>query len=186
MTTTRNATGQEPALLRRIEGVIETLGRAIAWLTLAMMLVQFALVVMRYALGIHSMAMQESVMYMHAVVFMLGAAYTLRHDGHVRVDIFYRRLSAKGRAWIDLAGTLFLLLPVVLFIGLGSLAYVASSWAILERSSDANLPVIYLLKSLIPLMSLLLLMQGIALSIRQVLILRGRLAAPQPEHEEVL
>ncbi|WP_438883351.1 TRAP transporter small permease subunit, partial [Bacillus cereus group sp. Bce013] len=83
----------------------------IAWLVIIMMLVQFAIVIMRYWLGINSIVMQESVMYMHAAVFMLGAAWTLKRDGHVRVDIFYRRLSDRGRAWIDLMGTLLLLIP---------------------------------------------------------------------------
>lgn len=131
---------REPVLLAWLDGITEVVGRAIAWLVIVMMLVQFAIVVMRYALGIHSVVMQESVMYMHAMVFMLGAAWTLRHDGHVRVDIFYRKLSERGRAWIDLCGTLFLLIPVTLFIAIGSFGYVRSSWAILERSPDGGIP----------------------------------------------
>lgn len=181
-----NRATREPALLTRLDAFTDVIGRSIAWLVLVMMLVQFAIVVLRYAFNMHSNVMQESVMAMHAMVFMLGAAYTLKHDGHVRVDIFYRRLSARGRAWIDLGGTLLLLVPVVVFIALISWKYVISSWAILERTSDANLPIVFLLKSLIPLMMALLLLQGGAQVIRQVLILRGRLPAPPPEHEEVL
>lgn len=175
-----------PALLVKLDAFSDRVGHSIAWLVIVMMLVQFAIVVMRYLLGVHSVSMQESVMYMHAMVFMLGAAWTLRHDGHVRVDIFYRRLSARGRARIDLCGTLFLLFPVIGFITFTSLGYVAGSWAILERSPDGGLPAVFLLKSLILVMMVLLLLQGIAEVLRQVMILRGALPGDTPDHREVL
>lgn len=181
-----NPAKREPALLARLDAFTDLIGRSIAWLVIVMMVVQFAIVVMRYVFGIHSIVMQESVMYMHAMVFMLAAAWTLRNDGHVRVDIFYRKLSARGRAWIDLGGTLFLLIPVMVFIALVSLGYVKSSWAILERSPDGGIPAVFLLKSLILVMVALLLIQAIAQVIRQVLILRGRLPGHTPDHEEVL
>ncbi|PMR71971.1 TRAP transporter small permease subunit [Billgrantia endophytica] len=177
---------REPVLLTWLDGFTEVVGRSIAWLVIVMMVVQFAIVVMRYAFSIHSTVMQESVMYMHAAVFMLGAAWTLRHDGHVRVDIFYRRLSDRGRAWVDLCGTLFLLFPVMLFIGIGGYGYVRSSWAILERSPDGGIPAVYLLKTLILVMVLLLLIQGVAQAIRQVLILRGKLPGNTHDHGEAL
>lgn len=173
-----------PALLRGLDAVTDLVGRTTAWLVLVMMAVQFAIVVMRYAFGIHSIALQESVMYMHAMVFMLGAAWTLQHDSHVRVDIFYRKRSPRSRAGVDLFGTLFLLLPVTLYILLGSLGYVSSSWAILERSPDGGIPGVFLLKSLILAMAALLLVQGIAQLIRQTLILSGRLSSDTPSHEE--
>lgn len=182
-----NRATREPALLSRLDAFTEIIGRGIAWLVMIMMLVQFAIVVLRYIFSMHSIVMQESVLYMHAMVFMLAAAYTLKHDGHVRVDVFYRRLSPRGRAWIDLFGTLLLLIPVVLFIGIGSLGYVKSSWAILERSSDGGIPAVFLLKTLIPITMFLLFTQGLAQALRQILILRGhRYAEPQNEHEEVL
>ncbi len=177
---------REPALLRGLDALTDRIGTAVAWLVIIMMLVQFAIVVMRYIFNIHSTVMQESVMYMHAAVFMLGAAWTLRRDGHVRVDIFCRRLTDRGRAWVDLFGTLFLLIPVVLFIAIGSFAYVRSSWAILERSPDGGIPGVYLLKSLILVMMALLLIQGIAQVIRQVMIIRHRLPNDAPTHEETL
>ncbi|MFY0992762.1 TRAP transporter small permease subunit [Halomonas sp. C05BenzN] len=177
---------REPVLLAWLDGFTDRIGRGIAWLVVVMMAVQFAIVVMRYVLGIHSIVMQESVMYMHAMVFMLASAWTLRNDGHVRVDIFYRRLSARGRAWIDLGGTLFLLIPVLAFIALSSLGYVTSSWSILERSPDGGIPAVFLLKSLILLMVALLMIQAIAQVLRQTLILRGRLPGHTPGHEEVL
>jgi TRAP-type mannitol/chloroaromatic compound transport system permease small subunit len=175
-----------PTLLARLDAFADRLGSSVSWLVIVMMLVQFAIVVMRYLFGVHSVAMQESVMYMHAMVFMLGAAWTLRHDGHVRVDIFYRRLSRRGRAWIDLCGTLFLLFPVIGFITLSSLGYVAGSWAILERSPDGGLPAVFLLKSLILVMMALLLLQGIAEVLRQGMILRGVLPGNTPDHREGL
>lgn len=174
-----------PLLLTWLDGLSEIVGRSIAWLVLLMMVVQFAIVVMRYAFSIHSTVMQESVMYMHAMVFMLGAAWTLRHDGHVRVDIFYRKMSDRGRAWVDLCGTLFLLFPVILFIAYMSFGYVINSWTIMERSPDGGIPAVYLLKSLILVMMALLLLQGIAEVIRQVLILRGHAPGTQPQHDEV-
>ncbi|KAA0010848.1 TRAP transporter small permease subunit [Billgrantia pellis] len=177
---------RDPVLLAWLDGFTEVVGRSIAWLVFAMMAVQFAIVVMRYVFSMHSTVMQESVMFMHAMVFMLGAAWTLRHDGHVRVDIFYRRLSARGRAWIDLLGTLFLLIPVTLFIAIGSFGYVKSSWAILERSSDSGMPYVFLLKTLILVMMALLLLQGVAQIIRQIMILRGQAPGNTPAHDEVL
>jgi len=171
-------------LLRRLDGLTDAVGRAIAWLVIAMMLVQFAIVVLRYAFGVHSIVMQESVMYMHAAVFLLGAAWTLRHDGHVRVDIFYRKLPPRRRAAIDLAGTLLLLFPVTLFIAFSSFDYIRSSWAILERSPDGGIPGVFLLKSLILVMVALLLIQGVAQVIRQGLILCGQDdATPDPREE---
>ena len=103
-------------ILQRLQSALssinESVGRAISWLTLCMVLVTFLVVVLRYAFNLGWIAMQESVTYMHALVFLLGAAYTLKHDGHVRVDIFYRRLGERGRAWVDLLGALLLLWPV--------------------------------------------------------------------------
>jgi TRAP-type mannitol/chloroaromatic compound transport system permease small subunit len=134
------------------------IGRTISWLSLAMVLVTFLVVVLRYAFDAGSIAMQESVTYMHAVLFMLGAAYTLQLNGHVRVDIFYQRFSRRGRAWVDLLGTLVLLIPVCLFILTSSWHYVAESWSIHEGSREAGgLPYVYWLKTLMVMMPVLLL-----------------------------
>ncbi len=164
-----------------IDRINEWTGRLTAWLTLAMVAVTFTVVVMRYLFDLGSIALQESITFMHAMVFMLGAAYTLRHEGHVRVDIFYSRFGARGRAWVDLLGVLLLLLPVTLFICWISWEYVASSWSQLEGSREAGgLSGVFLLKSLIPLMALLLLLQGIAMGWRALCVLRG-FAARQEE-----
>jgi TRAP-type mannitol/chloroaromatic compound transport system permease small subunit len=181
---------RHPWLLRSVqslEAINEWVGRCVAWLALAMVLVTFSVVVLRYLFDTGWIAMQESVTYMHAVLFMAGAAYTLRHQGHVRVDIFYRRFSATAQAWVDLFGSLFLLLPACLFILSISWEYVASSWAIYEGSREAGgIEGVYLLKSMILLMAALLILQGVALILRAVLVLRGVLrnpgqALPAPE-----
>ncbi len=161
-------------IAQRIDQVSEWTGRAIAWLTLGMVIVTFTVVLLRYLFNIGWIALQESITYMHALVFMLGTAYTLRHDGHVRVDIFYQKFSPRGRAWVDLFGTLFLLLPVTLFIAWISWEYVATAWALKEGSRETGgLPGVYLLKSAIPLMAVLLLLQGVSLALRSLLVLYG-------------
>lgn len=101
----------------------ERLGRITAWLALFMVLVQFVVVLMRYVFGVGSIAMQESIVYMHGVLFMIGAGYTLLHNGHVRVDIFYRGAQLRTKATINLLGSLFLLLPVVVLIWIYSWPY---------------------------------------------------------------
>ena len=163
--------------LRRIASGLDALaewtGRAVAWLTLGMALVAVAVVVLRYGFGIGLIWLQESVTWMHAAVFMLGAAWTLRHDAHVRVDVFYRRMSPRQQAAVNLLGTLLLLLPTCAYLLVESLPYVASSWRVLERSREAGgLPGLYLLKSLIPLMAALLVVQGVGESLRAVAALR--------------
>lgn len=162
------------SLSRFFEQLSEWTGRLVAWLTLAMVITTFAVVVMRYLFDVGSIAMQESITAMHALVFMLGAAYTLRHEGHVRVDIFYRRFGPKGRAWVDFLGVTLLLLPVTGFIIWISWDYVASSWALLEGSREAGgLPGVFLIKSVIPLMALLLMLQGLAMGWRSLCVIRG-------------
>jgi TRAP-type mannitol/chloroaromatic compound transport system permease small subunit len=177
--------GITPSTLNRIAARLDWLsgriGQAVAWLTLAMVLVTFAVVVLRYAFDLGWIAMQESVTFMHALVFMLAAAWTLRHDGHVRVDIFYREMTPKARARVDLAGTLFLLLPVSVFILVTSWDYVAAAWSLREGSREAGgLPGVYLLKTAIPVMAGLLILQGIANALRAVAVLRGA-AGPAAE-----
>jgi TRAP-type mannitol/chloroaromatic compound transport system permease small subunit len=169
-------------LARLLDGFAEYTGRLLSWLTLAMVLVTFAVVVLRYAFSIGSIALQESVTYLHATVFMLCAAYTLKHDAHVRVDIFYQRWSPRTRAWVDLLGTLLLLVPVCVFILVASLDYVSVSWSIREGSREAGgLNGVYLLKSAIPLMAALLLLQGCAQFIHALLAITGHTEAPVPD-----
>lgn len=160
-------------LADRIDSLSEATGRVIGWLTLAMVVVTFVIVVLRYLFNVGWISLQESVTWMHAAVFGLGAAFALRRDGHVRVDIFYARMSSRGQAWVNLLGTLFLLLPTCAFIFWVSWDYVAASWSVREASAEAGgLPGIFLLKTVILIMVGLLLLQGMALAIRSLLTLR--------------
>lgn len=163
--------------LERAAAALDTLaertGRAVSWLTLALGLTGFGVVVLRYAFDGGWIWMQESLTWMHALVFMLGASYTLKHDEHVRVDVIYRGLGRRGRALVDLAGTVLFLLPLCGYLLYESLPYVLSSWGVAERSREAGgLPALYLLKSVIPLMAVLLAIQGVALAMRCVTGLR--------------
>jgi TRAP-type mannitol/chloroaromatic compound transport system permease small subunit len=156
------------------EAVNEWLGRSVSWLSLLMVLVSVFVVVMRYVFDLGWIWLQESITYMHAALFLVGAAYTLKHDGHVRVDIFYRGFKPRGKAWVDLLGSLFLLLPVCLFIFDVSLDYVLQSWSLYEGSREAGgLDGVYLLKSLILVMAGMLVLQGLAIAIRNLLKLLG-------------
>lgn len=158
---------------RKIENFIDVTGRAVSWLTFFMVLVTFVVLVLRYGFGIGSIALQESIAYMHATVFLIGAAWTLQQDAHVRVDIVYCRCSKKTRALIDLLGSLFLLLPLMIFIIWISFDYVQSSWDVLEGSPEAGgLPGVFLLKTLIPVMAILLVLQGIANILKSLITLR--------------
>lgn len=162
-----------------LDRVNEWIGRAVAWLTLAMVLLTLAVVVARYGLDWGSIAVQESITYMHAAVFMLGAAYALRHDKHVRVDILYRGWSHRRQAWVDLLGVLFLLLPTCLYLGLVSGDYVAASWAIREGSRESGgLPLVFALKTLMPVTAALLALEGLLIGIRRARFLLGHGAAP--------
>jgi TRAP-type mannitol/chloroaromatic compound transport system permease small subunit len=162
------------AVVDRIDAFSEWTGRTLSWLSLFMVVVTFLVVVLRYAFDLGWIGMQESVTYMHATLFMLGAAYTLRRNGHVRVDIVYQRMSRRGRAWVDLLGTLLLLTPVCVFIAWVGWEYVAESWSVLEGSREAGgIPAVYLLKTLILLMPVLVLLQGLALVLRNALYLAG-------------
>jgi TRAP-type mannitol/chloroaromatic compound transport system permease small subunit len=151
------------SLALRLERIAELVGSAAAWLALALVLVTFAVVMLRYLFQLGWIAMQESILYLHASLFLLGAAYTLNKDGHVRVDILYRGFSARRKAVVDLLGSLFLLLPVCGFLLWASWDYVATAWSIHEGSPEAGgLPYVYILKTLIPVAVILLIVQGIS------------------------
>jgi TRAP-type mannitol/chloroaromatic compound transport system permease small subunit len=159
-------------LADRIDRLTGAIGRGAAWLSLAIVLVQFAVVLMRYVFGTGSIQLQESIIYGHAALFMLAAAWTLREGGHVRVDVFYADATPRTKALIDLIGALALLLPFVLTLAWLALPYVARSWAILERSRETSgIPAVFLLKTLIPAFAVLLALQGIAQAIRAALVL---------------
>jgi TRAP-type mannitol/chloroaromatic compound transport system permease small subunit len=161
-------------LADRIDRLNAAIGRTMAWAALFVVLVQFLVVLLRYGFGIGSIWLSESILYGHAALFMLVAAWTLRQGGHVRVDVFYADASPRTKALIDLLGALLLLLPFMLVLAWLSLPYVARSWAILERSRETSgLPAIFLLKTLIPAFALSMALQGIAQAIRAADALAG-------------
>ncbi len=175
--------GSLAALMRFIDGFNSVVGKTTAWLAVIMVVTQFTVVLMRYVFGIGSIMMQESVVYMHSILFMLGAGYTLLHNGHVRVDVFYREISARKKAIVDIFGVVFLLLPVCILIFQSSFHYVSQSWMIMEGSKETSgIQAVFLLKTTILVFCVLLGMQGIALALRSFLILRGALV-PEEDHE---
>jgi TRAP-type mannitol/chloroaromatic compound transport system permease small subunit len=152
-------------LVRFLRAFSEFTGRFIAWLSLPMVVLTFVIVVLRYAFDLGWIWMQESVVWLHATVFMLASAYTLNRDEHVRVDIFYRAMNERRQALVNLCGTLLLLLPVCIFLLIVSMDYVLVSWSIREGSREAGglpYPFVSLLKSLIPLTAGLLCLQAVA------------------------
>lgn len=152
-------------------------GMLVSWLTLVMVLVTFVVVVMRYVFDAGAVWLQESVIWMHAVVFMLGAAYTLQQEEHVRVDIFYRNMSELRRAWVDLLGTLLFLLPLSLFLAYTAWDFVIVSWQLRESSREPGglpYPFIPLLKTALLLMPLALTLQGISIVLKSLHVVRGR------------
>jgi|TARA_B110000908_G_scaffold88131_1_gene105085 TRAP-type mannitol/chloroaromatic compound transport system permease small subunit len=158
-----------------IDRITDMTGRMVSWLTLVMVLVTMVTVVLRYYFESGSIALQESITYLHGLVFMLGIAFTLQRGGHVRVDIFYRGFSPSGKALVDLIGGLLFLLPVSLLIFFFSWDYVAASWAIGETSEErSGIAGIYLLKTLLLLMPATLLLQGVAEILKNVLVLMGK------------
>lgn len=160
---------------RIIDMTNEWLGRAVAWLLLAMLIVQFAVVIMRYVFGLGSLMMQESLVYLHATVFLLAVGYGLKHEAHVRIDIFYQGMSARRRALVNALGVILLLLPVSVVVFWKSFPYVANSWRTLEGSSNlSGIPAVFLLKSLILLFAVLLALQGAVLLCRSLLVIAGR------------
>lgn len=152
-------------------------GKVLAWLTLAMVLVTAVIVVLRYVFDAGFIWMQESVTWMHAAVFMVGAAYTLLHEEHVRVDIFYRKMSDRRRAVVDLAGVVLFLLPLCGFLALMAYDFAAVSWSIHESSREPGglpYPAIPLMKSIVVIMPVAVALQGVSMLMRAVATLRGR------------
>ena len=152
----------------RLDGALNLVGQSISWLNLLMAIIIFVIVLLRYWFSMGSVALQESVTYLHATLFMLGISYTLQHNGHVRVDIFYRSFSPRRRALVDLIGLVVFLIPTCVLIIGSSWDYVMASWATGERSEESSgIAFVYGLKTLMIIMPALLMIQGIASGLRQ-------------------
>jgi len=160
-----------------IDRVSDATGRAAAWLTLAMVVISFVIVIIRYAFDSGFIWLQESLIWMHAAVFMLGAAYTLQRDEHVRVDIFYRDMTVKRRALVNLLGVLFFIFPLCAFFLIEGFDYVRASWEIREVSRDSGglpYPFVPLLKSILLLMPISVALQGLSMILQSVSELRSK------------
>lgn len=172
------------AFVNLVDRLNERIGRGVAWLTLLMVMITFVVVILRYVYAVGWVWLQESYVWLHGVVFMVGAGYTLLHNGHVRVDIFYRPNSLRYKAVIDLLGSFLLLLPMVAVVSFVSYDFVVDSWSRFEESREAGgLPGLFLLKTVILLFCLLIGLQGLSLAARSFLVLIGH-PEFQPEEEE--
>ncbi len=165
---------------RLIDRLNQAVGRTVSWFTLAMVLVSFVVVLARYVFEAGWIWLQELVIWMHAVVFLLGAAYTLQEGEHVRVDVLYRRMTPRGRAWVEIVGALALLVPTCLYFLFMTMPYVMNSWQRSESSREPGglpFPFVPMAKTSIVLMAVLVLLQGLVMAIRAGLFLRGRVSA---------
>jgi TRAP-type mannitol/chloroaromatic compound transport system permease small subunit len=161
------------ALYLFISSFTERLGLTTRYLSLFLVVCTALVVLLRYAFNYSSIALQEIMTYLHVSLFMFGAAYTLKHDGHVRVDVFYQNMSETQKQWVNILGSVFLLFPTCLFVLIICIPYVSSSWAINEHSIESSgLPWLFLLKSLLLVQPVLLMVQGVAEILRNALLLK--------------
>ncbi len=175
--------GANSRFVRGAEAITGAFGGAARWFALGLVLATAIIVIQRYVFGYASTKLQESVIYMHALLFLLASASTLLSDGHVRVDIFFSKASARGKAWIDLIGTYLTLIPMSALILWSSTGYMNSTWRILERSRESDgLPFVFLLKTAIPLFAILMILQGLSMACRAGLTLAGQDVPPQPKN----
>lgn len=158
-----------------IDALVERCGKLLAALVPIMVLLTFGIVVARYLFDLGTIAGQEAVMYLHGTTFMLGFAYALKHNAHVRVDVLANQFSSRTRAWVDLTGHLLFLLPMCVCIIWFSWDYVSAAWRVREGSAEVGgIPAVYLLKSLLIASSVLLLLQGLSEIWRCGQVLRAR------------
>lgn len=158
-----------------LDRISNATGKVTSWLTLIMVIVTSVIVVMRYVFDAGFIWLQESVIWMHAAVFMVGAAYTLFHEEHVRVDIFYRRMSTRGQAIVDFLGVVFFLLPLCGFLAFKAYDFAFVSWSIHETSREPGglpYPMIPVLKSIVIVMPIMVALQGVSLMQRSLAALR--------------
>lgn len=157
-----------------VDAMNENIGIFTAWLTTLLVINVFYDTIMRYVFKKGHIALQEFEWHIFSVIFLVGAAYTLKHDGHVRVDIIYTKLSRKWQAWIDMVCSFTFLIPFCLIVIYATKIFVLDSWAVRETSPDpGGLPARYLLKAMIPFGFALLLAQGVSEAFKCLLFLCG-------------
>lgn len=170
------------ALYQFIDRFSETLGKTIAWIALVMVVLQFSLVVMRYLFGFSAVMLDESLIYLHGCLFLFAAGYTLKHNGHVRVDLTYSTATARTKALVNLLGTLFFLLPLSIFIWWSGMPFVEASWQSMEGSQETSgLPFLYLYKTAVLVFAALLGIQALAEVIKSILVLRGETVSAEDD-----
>jgi TRAP-type mannitol/chloroaromatic compound transport system permease small subunit len=165
----------DSSLGARLDKFSNATGRAVSWLTLLMVIVAFVIVVLRYVFDAGFIWLQESLIWMHAVVLMIGGAYTLQQDGHVRVDIFYRDMSELRRAWVNTLGVICFLMPLCIFFVVASWDYVHAAWSVREVSRNSGglpFPAIPLLKSVLVIFPLIVGLQGLSLLLKSLRLIR--------------
>ncbi len=161
-------------LVRVIDATNEAIGRYVSWLAMAMVLVQVIVVVMRYVFGVSILTMQESIWYMHSIIFLVASGYTLLHDGHVRIDIIYGAASPRAKALINFLGVFFILLPVCIMIWWVAWPYVLAAWKVREGSVEiSGIQGVYLLKTCMLVFAATVFIQGISLAIKSAFVLAG-------------
>lgn len=168
-------------IAHHIDRLNERIGRIVYWLTLFMVLIGAFNAIVRFldrftGIGLSSNTYLELQWYLYSLVFLLGAAYTLKHNAHVRVDVLFTRLSSRGQAWVNLVGTLVFLLPFCIFVMWSSWPTVVNSWAVLEVSSDPGGLPRYPIKTVIPIAFALLFLQGVSMAVKQVAFLRKHIS----------
>lgn len=153
-----------------VNRINSTIGKYTSWLTSVLVLVVVFDVIIRYIFNESSVAIQELEWHLFAIIFLMGAAYTLQNDDHVRVDLFYSMFNLKQKAWLNIIGTIIFLIPFTLLIIYASQNYVINSFTLNESSPDpGGLPARYILKTIIPLSFLFLLLQGFSLLFKSIL-----------------
>ena len=171
-------------LIQLIDTINEKVGRFVAWLTVVMVFNVFIVVVLRYTFSIGWIWMQELYVWTHAVVFLLGAGYTLLHEGHVRIDLIYRDASVRYKAMVNIFGCLFLAAPLLILLFDRSLPLISRSWVNFEKSAEAGgMEGVFLLKTVIAVFSVLFVLQFLSMLLRNLLILLGH-EVPNPHQED--
>lgn len=171
------------AVVRLIDTFNEQLGRVVAWFALALVLMQFTVVLLRYVFGIGFIPMQESIVFMHAMLFLVAAGYTLLHDGHVRVDIFYSSASVVNKARVNFFGVLVFLWPLCALMTWKSLIFVGASIRVWEGSPEGTFMPFWLLKSMLLVFPFVLSIQGFSLLVKSWFVMTGRKPMELLEHE---
>jgi len=158
-----------------IDALNDRVGNAIAWAAFIMVLIQFGIVILRYVFAFSNTALSESIWYLHGLLFMIGAGYTLLYDGHVRVDVIYREASQRYKAWVDLLGSVLFIIPLCILTVWLSWGYVINAWRVLEGSTElSGLPLIFLYKTVIWVFAAFVGLQALSTAIKAFLFLMGR------------